>query len=137
MTNDERILREALEAGPTPGPWMHLFGDRLVYTILEDGCRGMPVVGVDSLGGARSLWTLRHVAACSPDRIARLLDEIERLRGINSALGASKNNLLIDGARLERENERLREALEYVASLRTGGQIEARCRAALEVDDAR
>ena len=38
---------------------------------------------------------------------------------------------------LEAENERLREALEYVASLRTGGQIEARCRAALENTDAR
>lgn len=35
-------IKEALKAGPTEGRWIHLPGERTVYTRLEDGCRGVP-----------------------------------------------------------------------------------------------
>jgi len=31
----------------TPGPWIYLFGDRFIYTKLEDGCRGKQIANVE------------------------------------------------------------------------------------------
>ena len=38
--------RRTCEAA-SKGPWMRLFGDRFVYTKLEDGCRGLPVARIE------------------------------------------------------------------------------------------
>ena len=60
MTDDIiKRLREAIAAGPTPGPWMHLFGDRLIYTKLGDGCKGEAVARVDWISGPSYLATDR------------------------------------------------------------------------------
>lgn len=79
MTDKYQRLRDALAAGPTLGPWIHLFGDRFIYTRLEDGCRGTPVVGVD-YAGAGNFPTLKYIAEANPDTIAALLAERDRLR---------------------------------------------------------
>jgi hypothetical protein len=28
----------------TPGPWLFVYGDEIIYTKLDDGCRGLPIV---------------------------------------------------------------------------------------------
>lgn len=77
-TDKYQRLRDAIAAGPTPGPWIHLFGDRFIYTRLEDGCRGTPVVGVD-YASAGTFPTLKYIATADPDTIAELLAERDRL----------------------------------------------------------
>ena len=43
MTKEEReAIRNRCEAA-TLGPWMYLSDDELIYTKLEDGCRGLPI----------------------------------------------------------------------------------------------
>jgi len=110
---DDHISRieAALKDEPTPGPWMHLFGDRIIYTVLEDGCRGRPVAAVDHLGWEGSYFNLNYIAACNPVAIRALLDRLKAA---------------------EAENEQLRDALKAIAAYRTGGRIEGLCRAALE-----
>ena len=64
----------------TPGVWMHLFGDRFVYTRLEDGCRGRRVVGVDCVSSPADNVALDFVAKANPTSILALIAEMERLR---------------------------------------------------------
>lgn len=71
MTDDERIIREALQAGPTPGPWAH------------DGQGGWLILGPEHWQAAARAYkreTADYIAACSPDRIERVLAGLERLR---------------------------------------------------------
>lgn len=78
MTDDERIIREALAAGPTPGPWnpMPAYAvEKCVARISKTEV--VPPSGVDL---AHESVDAHYVAACSPDRITRLLAEVERLR---------------------------------------------------------
>ncbi len=74
---DVAAIRAAL-ADVKPAEWMHLFGDRFVYDRMEDGCRGLPMAGVDygppMLAESKRL---DYIAACHPERIARLLDALE------------------------------------------------------------
>lgn len=88
MTPAETAIREALAAGPTPGRWMHLPGDRFVYDRMEDGCRGVPVVGVDHSPAFfdQPAKNLDYVAACNPAALAELLAELDKLRTENEAL---------------------------------------------------
>lgn len=69
-----------------PGVWMHLFGDRFVYTRLEDGCRGRPVVGVDCFRVPGDQTTLDYVAAANPTAILSLIAEVERLKAALKAM---------------------------------------------------
>jgi hypothetical protein len=88
ITTDLAAIGAALDAGPTPGEWMHLPGDRFVYDRMEDGCRGIPVVGVDYQPSFfdRNGRTLDYVAACHPARMARILADHARLTaGLNTA----------------------------------------------------
>ena len=82
--NIEELKQKALAA--TPGPWMHLFGDRFVYDRLEDGCRGNPIVGVDyAVADVRG--NLDYVAAANPSAILALI--AERDEAVRIALDAA------------------------------------------------
>ena len=84
MNQDVKALEEALQAGPTPGPWSwwtscsfrrlsseatRRDGDVLHAVVHRDGVGD--IVGTEA--------TKDYIAACSPDRIRRLLDYINRL----------------------------------------------------------
>ncbi len=78
MTDDERIIRDALAAGPTPGPWTPMpagAGEQCVARV--NNTEAVPPVGVDL---AHESVDASYIAACSPDRIERVLAELERLR---------------------------------------------------------
>ncbi len=90
MTVDlEKELRDGLE-GVTPGPWRANEGIEYPrgqqYYYITDGCSNL-ADDVDMADAA-------HIARCSPENIAALLDRIEAIRA---------------------ENERLRKALERIA----------------------
>lgn len=89
MTDDERIIREALQAGPTPGPWgyetasMGPLDSMLVveHFVRRDGDDiSIAANIVDPQSGSPSEANAAYIAACSPDRIERVLAELERLR---------------------------------------------------------
>ena len=75
----EEQIRQSLAAGPTPGRWMHLPGDRFVYDRMEDGCRGVPVVGVEYPPAFfdQQAKNLDYVAACNPANVSELLAELD------------------------------------------------------------
>lgn len=78
MIDDERIIREALQAGPTPGPWTPMpagAGEQCVARV--NNTEAVPPKGVEL---AHDSVDASYIAACSPDRIERLLAEVERLR---------------------------------------------------------
>lgn len=75
--NIEELKRLAEAA--TPGPWMRLFGDRLIYDRLSDGCRGNPIVGVDWPGGYGFNANLDYIAAANPAAILELIQQRDEL----------------------------------------------------------
>ena len=87
MTDDDiRILRTALAGGPTPGPWESLpvgHGPHYVARV-----NNREVVPPDACELAHEIVDARYIAACSPDRIERLLAEVERLREALTAANA-------------------------------------------------
>jgi hypothetical protein len=81
IQDDLTAIREALDAGPTPGPWsrsLDLLGIR--------GDAAQPVCR------AAHILDAAYIAACSPDRIARLVEHVERLEA------ALRNSGLLNGA---------------------------------------
>ena len=118
-------LRGLCEAA-TPGPWKDYRDtfEPAVYTKLEDGCRG---ACISRLAGLYTHGNRENAAfiAASRQALPELLDEIERLKKLvdnNSAMGADRNDILIEAvaaanaadARIERlqaEAAALREAL--------------------------
>ena len=89
MTDDDiRVLRTALADGPTPGPWESLpvgHGPHYVARV-----NNREVVPPDACELAHEIVDARYIAAASPDRIARLLDEVERLRAELRKRGAER-----------------------------------------------
>lgn len=87
---DIRALREALAGRPTPGPWhlrtnRHTTTEGLTWGWLDAlppgaGQREIHGVSVTWERGSRSEANARYIAAASPDRIERILAELERLR---------------------------------------------------------
>lgn len=95
MTDDERILREALAAGPTPGPWVDdlesyqsasdvtVYSEargELDYVVNIGHCGNETDADGNYIAFDASAINARYIAACHPDRIERLLAEVERLR---------------------------------------------------------
>jgi hypothetical protein len=97
MTDDIKALRDALAAGPTPGPWRaETYQDhdgppecddyavqatpsttpRAWETLLTMDWSDAPPRG-NRFSRAEAAATRDYIAACSPDRIARLLDALE------------------------------------------------------------
>ena len=121
MSDDTiKLLRGAIAAGPTPGPWMHLVGDRLIYTKLGDGCKGEAVARVDWISGPSYLATLSFIAAASPDNIAALLDRLDKLAGEHAMMKSLLLSEQAEKREISAECERLRAALDiardYVAT---------------------
>lgn len=98
MTDDRfKALREALAAGPTPGPWYSGYHGTDVRQGTSPDDYGDIVADSSNLVVARA-WrrplnepctefaNAAYIAACSPDRIAALLAEVERLRAERDAL---------------------------------------------------
>ena len=94
IDDDIRALRDALAGGPMPGPLYirtnrHPTTDGRPWGWLDTkppGAGQGPIPGVQVTWerGSRSEANARYIAAASPDRIARMLDEIERLRAENA-----------------------------------------------------
>ena len=76
MQSDIKALRQALAAGPTPGPW-HAY----VHPLQPAELNGrVDVVGAhedDDVAENATRENALFIAAASPDRIARLLDALE------------------------------------------------------------
>ena len=90
MTDAEKEIREALAAGPTPGPWcIHPETDGTEICAV-DLVPGLPIrqVIAHPKHGANWIANARLIAACSPANVRELLDEIERLRGLIDAHNA-------------------------------------------------
>lgn len=120
MSTDDDItaLREALAAGPAPGPWhkAEYLGGSSTVTTKADRSRG----------GDLFEWTSRanasYIAAASPDRITRLLDRIEALQAEVERLQSAFNDGHEAALRLVREaiadaGDLRNEALEEAAQL--------------------
>jgi len=122
MTDRYERIRSALAMGPTPGPWA-------VNPVMAQ-VDAMP----STLPVCKLLWPTTKrteeetwangqlIAACDPDTIRALLadrdalaSEIETLRSHNALLRGSV-------AQVERENDRLRQALEEMASAAPAAQ---------------
>jgi hypothetical protein len=83
IDQDLAAIKAALEAGPTPGPWIEAgpsYGKPLpvAYTSVVqdlDDDDDAPSICRDTMDADAS-----YIAAVSPDRIARIVAELERLR---------------------------------------------------------
>lgn len=76
-------LRWALTAGPTPGPWTVDLGKRESMTLRAGN---NAISQMSGYGQGQRLITAKYIAEASPDNIAALISEIDRLRAENSAL---------------------------------------------------
>ena len=130
-------LRGLCEAA-TPGPWKDYRDtfEPAVYTKLEDGCRG---ACISRLAGLYTHGNRENAAfiAASRQALPELLDEIERLKKLvdnNSAMGADRNDILIEAvaaanaadARIERlqaEAAILRGALDKIENRLAGVRV--------------
>jgi hypothetical protein len=136
MTDDITTLRAAIAAGPSDGPWDYhtkLSGseNHRGYRVGKDAgwlvADVMPIDSDGKEGGANAAY----IAAASPDRIARLLDELdaERARaemyaalvaGVSAAMGDAPGT---DRSDLPQRVERLRadaERLDFLAAKTCG-----------------
>ena len=93
----EREIREALAAGPTPGPWQ---------SVTEPFYNGWWVVGDrdgDELGsgdGGLDKQDADYISACNPANIAAILAELDRLRACHKELVAEIETLLLENGAL-------------------------------------
>lgn len=76
-------LRWALTAGPTPGPWTVDLGKHESMTLRAGNNAIAEMFGY---GQGQRLITAKYIAEASPDNIAALISEIDRLRAENAAL---------------------------------------------------
>lgn len=81
--DDIKAIRDALAAGPKPGAWAPGNTDPLLFGV-RHGCGTEPIGFVygparaeASDYGRQCLATAAYIAACHPERIARLLDALE------------------------------------------------------------
>lgn len=71
-------LRKLASAAPQPGPWKRLKDDSAEYRIVDANGFWVAAVGRDPKDAA-------FIAACSPDVMLALLDELDRLRPVYAA----------------------------------------------------
>lgn len=95
MTDKYQRIRKALAMGPTPGPWSVRY-DYVVQAKSFDEGRLVPIAQPYGLrmDGGDLFANAAHIAACDPDTIQSLLEELD-------ALEAEIERLLKDKARLE------------------------------------
>ncbi len=120
-------LREAIAAGPTPGPWHHKeWGSEIV----DDGVGSSQVliakVAINTYRD-QGRHNATYIAAASPDNIAALLDRLDKAERECERLAGELKTANTQAEHFEREwylrgdeNERLRAALDiardYVAA---------------------
>jgi hypothetical protein len=89
----ERAIRDALSAGPTPGPWIadnnEGFGIWSIWSRMTPSGSGTPGPRLAQVIGdsAQTDADAALIAACNPEAMQTLLAELDRLR---AALSASK-----------------------------------------------
>ena len=118
IDDDIRALRTALAGGPTPGPWESLpvgHGPHYVARV-----NNREVVPPDACELAHEIVDARYIAACSPDRIERLLAEVERLREALTAANAQAERFEREWYLRGDEVERLRRDAARYRLLRRG-----------------
>lgn len=69
-------LRELIKTA-TPGPWMHLIGDTVLYTRLNDGCRGMHVAKVLDISPEPQA-NAQLIARCNPATMLLVVEALEK-----------------------------------------------------------
>lgn len=91
--DDVKQLRDAIEAGPTPGPWEAV--SHLVRTEVGEDRDGGFLVTECPANVGRRLQDAAYIAAANPARIARLLAHIdaqaEQLKSIEQAITDPEN----------------------------------------------
>ena len=111
MTDRYKRIREALAMGPTHGPWHatkpepHGTEVRGPAQVSLAWCGGATTVGEEgcySIGAAEAAANAHFIAACSPDRIRRLLYYIRALLDERDALEAENERLLAEVAEWKR-----------------------------------
>lgn len=129
IDDDIRVLRDALADGPTPGPWVddmesyRSASDVTIYSeargeldyVVNIGYCGNKMEGGAYIAFDASAINARYIAACSPDRIERLLAEVERLRGALTAANAQAEHFEREWYLRGDEIERLRADVSVAA----------------------
>lgn len=106
----EQAIRDALAAGPTPGPWIaeinsigtHVFSaaaaDVYPRNIADLTIPFWAATDPDDQHGVRTRVQAdtRYIAACHPKTMRALLAELDRLRSASRQEGSTANRLLID-----------------------------------------
>ena len=91
-----RALRDALEAGPTEGPWAQCASDVFMFGRKEgNGTEPIGFVYGPSFAerseyGRRTIATARYIAAAHPAAIRSLLDERDRIEANAERLAAEQ-----------------------------------------------
>ncbi len=112
MNDDIKAIRGALAAGPTPGPW-HAYIHPLQPHELDGRADIVGANRDDDVAENSPHKNAAYIAACSPDRIARLLDALEQAqkwrglyrRAVNEANGLT--NYVEDRPELTRAERKL------------------------------
>jgi hypothetical protein len=99
MTDDITELRAALAAA-TPGPWVTGNTDPLLFGRKQgNGTEPLgfvygPSRAEESAHGRECLATAAYIAACNPDRIARLLDRLEAAEAVARSMSAPNDEFV-------------------------------------------
>ena len=125
MKDDIKAIRDALAAGPTPGPWNAVSRGEFWHetegdvrktdttAIIEDDIVGaefvQPIGHNETTRGQVWLRDAQYIAACHPERIARLLDALEQAQ---SALAAERERAAQLDAKLQDAENFLQELQE-------------------------
>jgi len=85
LADDLAAIKAALDAGPTPGPWHRSPNSRSGFSVTADVEPWTVTEDLDAEGRYGAIereQDAAYIAACSPDRIARLVEHVERLRDV-------------------------------------------------------
>lgn len=105
-------LRQLIEKA-TPGSWVHLNGERIVFTRLNDGCRGLPVVTAEYEYLPHAQANLSLIARCNPATMLAVLEHLEAYAAEQRGFAAQ----IISPFKLKREYEAKAESVEAVIRL--------------------
>lgn len=89
MTDDIRAIREALEAGPTPGPWSVYWGRGGTYPLGIATKTQNIVTAIARPASDEGCANAKLMAACNPTAIASILAHVEVVEKERDALRAA------------------------------------------------
>lgn len=76
------LTMKELLARATPGVRVHIYGERIVWTRLNDGCRGTPVLYREGTHSTNEQADLALAARCNPVTMALVLEALERASNV-------------------------------------------------------